>query len=72
MEKILIVDDEIALRQSLTILLARHGYSVETASRANEALTLMESERFDLVITDIRMKEMNGLELLGIKPLEKM
>jgi DNA-binding NtrC family response regulator len=65
MEKILIVDDEIALRQSLTILLARHGYSVETASSATEALTLLEGERFDLVITDLRMKEMNGLELLN-------
>ena len=64
MEKILIVDDEIALRQSLNILLARHGYSVETADSANQALSILENEHFDMVISDLRMKEMNGLELL--------
>jgi DNA-binding NtrC family response regulator len=64
MEKILIVDDEIALRQSLNILLARNGYSVETANSATEALSILEGEHYDLVITDLRMKEMNGLELL--------
>ncbi|HEQ99092.1 MAG TPA: sigma-54-dependent Fis family transcriptional regulator [candidate division Zixibacteria bacterium] len=64
MQKILIVDDEIALRQSLNILLARHCYSVETADSANQALSILENEHFDMVITDLRMKEMNGLELL--------
>lgn len=64
MEKILIVDDEIALRQSLNILLARNGYSVETANLATEALSILEGEHYDLVISDLRMKEMDGLELL--------
>jgi DNA-binding NtrC family response regulator len=64
MEKILIVDDEIALRQSLNILLTRSGYFVQTANNASEAMTILGSEPFDLVVTDLRMKEMNGLELL--------
>jgi len=64
MEKILIVDDEIALRQSLNILLTRNGYSVETATCASEALTILENEHYDLVITDLRMSDMDGLELL--------
>jgi DNA-binding NtrC family response regulator len=64
MEKILIVDGEIALRQSLNILLARHSYCVETADSAGQALSIIENEHFDMVITDLRMKEMNGLELL--------
>ncbi len=64
MEKILIVDDEIALRQSLNILLARHGYSVQTADCARDALRMLEDEHYDLLISDLRMKEMNGLDLL--------
>jgi len=64
MEKILIADDEIALRQSLTILLARHGYAIETASSESEALTILDGNNFDLVIADLSAKEINGRELL--------
>ena len=65
MDRILIVDDEVALRQSLTILLSRKGYAVDTASSADEALTIMESRRYDLVITDLRMEDMDGMQLLN-------
>ena len=64
MEKILIVDDEIALRHSLNILLTRNGYDVETANCAADALTILEGSGYDLVITDLRMQAMDGLDLL--------
>ena len=64
MEKILIVDDEIALRHSLNILLTRGGYEVETANCAADALTILEGSGYDLVITDLRMQAMDGLDLL--------
>jgi len=64
MEKILIVDDEIALRHSLNILLTRNGYSVETANCAADALVILEDSSYDLVITGLRMKAIDGLDLL--------
>ncbi len=63
-EKILIVDDEEGMRKLLGRVLAKNGYESVTAANGNEALRLIESEQFDLVITDIKMPGMDGLQLL--------
>ena len=65
MTSILVVDDERSMRDFLKILLVKEGYDVETASSGREALELVQEHAFNLVITDIRMDDMDGLELLG-------
>ncbi len=62
--KILIVDDEVNLLESLGDLLSRKGYDVATASSGAEALSRLESDRFQVMIVDLRMPGMSGLELL--------
>ncbi|MEW6428033.1 MAG: sigma-54 dependent transcriptional regulator [Thermodesulfobacteriota bacterium] len=65
MATILIVDDEPSMREFLTILLEKKGHRALCASRAGEALELLAAEHPQLVISDIRMPEMTGLELLN-------
>ncbi len=65
MTSILIVDDERSMRDFLKILLLKEGYQVETAPDGWQALKLIQKTVFNLVITDIRMDGMTGLELLG-------
>ena len=62
--KILIVDDESASRETLKMLLDNEGYSTTMAESAREALNLLEKEPFNIVITDLMMPDMNGIELL--------
>ncbi|MEG0292049.1 MAG: sigma-54 dependent transcriptional regulator [Anaerovoracaceae bacterium] len=64
MLKILIVDDEEAYRETSKMLLEDAGYYVETASSGEEGLAIMESEYFPLVVTDIKMDGMTGIEFL--------
>lgn len=64
MPKILVVDDEMSVRELLEIMLQREGYRVQSAAGGEEALEAIQKERFDLVITDIRMSPINGLEVL--------
>jgi two-component system response regulator AtoC len=61
----LVVDDEENLRVVLRTLLRRHGYEVETASSGEEALGLVDSFGPDVVLTDVRMPKMGGLDLLS-------
>jgi DNA-binding NtrC family response regulator len=63
-KKILIVDDESEMRMALNTALKRGGYRLDTAENGQEALEKIEGEQFDLVVTDVRMPKMNGLELL--------
>jgi DNA-binding NtrC family response regulator len=63
-ERILIVDDEEGMRRLLSRVLTREGYETSTVANGVEALRLVASERFDLVVTDIKMPEMDGLQLL--------
>jgi DNA-binding NtrC family response regulator len=65
-KRILIVDDEIEMVLLLRASLSRltNGHQVETAGSGEEALRKMASQAFDLVITDLRMPGMNGLELI--------
>ena len=69
--KILVVDDEESMCQYLSILLEKEGYEVSTVNSGLEALALVESEPIDLVMTDIQMPKMDGIQLLkGIKNIE--
>jgi two-component system, NtrC family, response regulator PilR len=61
---ILIVDDEQSLREMLEILLSREGYNVVTAASGPEALELFKKNPSLVVLTDIRMRPMDGLSLL--------
>jgi DNA-binding NtrC family response regulator len=67
---ILAVDDEIEMRRALKSLMEREGFSISSASNGREALKKYEEHRFDLIISDIMMPEMDGIELL--KKLRKV
>jgi len=69
--RILVVDDEESMCRYLSILLLKEGYEVETVSSGAKALSLMEKQPFDVVMTDIQMPRMNGIQLLkGIKGID--
>jgi DNA-binding NtrC family response regulator len=61
---ILIVDDEESVRDSLYSWFTEDGYRVECAENAKKALTIIESDQFDIVLADIKMPGMDGLEML--------
>ncbi|MPT49314.1 MAG: response regulator [Sphingobium sp.] len=63
MVRILLAEDEDAMRQYLARALERSGYDVVSVDRGTAALPLLETERFDLLLTDIVMPEMDGIEL---------
>ena len=63
---ILIIDDEAALRQTLTRILQRAGLQVTSAASGQEGLDYLAQLPFDLVYLDIRMPDMNGMEVLKI------
>ena len=63
-KQILVVDDEPNLRRVLAAQLTRDGYDVHTAENGEEGLALLEEHHIDLVITDLRMPKMDGMELL--------
>jgi CheY-like chemotaxis protein/anti-sigma regulatory factor (Ser/Thr protein kinase) len=65
MKRILVVDDEPALRDLFSEVLTRAGYSVETAADGLEALERMRADAFDLILLDVWMPRMNGLEVLA-------
>ncbi len=60
---ILIVDDEFSVRDSLTGWFRKDGHRVEAAKNANEALQLLQASTFDVVLLDIKMPGMDGIEL---------
>ncbi len=63
MIRILLAEDDEAMRAYLARALERSGYQVATAATGREALDLLESGTFDLLLTDIVMPEMDGIEL---------
>ena len=63
--KILIVDDERAIRYSLKEILEMEGYQVETAENGQEGLQKAEKEKYDAIFCDIKMPEMDGTEMLA-------
>jgi two-component system, NtrC family, response regulator AtoC len=62
---VLVVDDEENIRVVLRTLLRRNGYEVETAASAEDALSLVETFGPDVILTDVRMPKMSGLDLLA-------
>ena len=64
MAKILVVDDDQGMREFLEILLAREGYDVTLASGGKEAIGLCKKHKFDLVITDLKMPKVDGIDVL--------
>ncbi|MEK7250812.1 MAG: response regulator [Bacteroidota bacterium] len=64
--KILVVDDEDALRTVLSAELNSEGYDVATAADGTEALAELQKSTFDLVLLDIKMPNMNGFEVLKV------
>jgi len=63
MIRILLAEDDRVMREYLTRALERSGYSVAAVDRGTAAIPLLEDERFDLLLTDIVMPEMDGIEL---------
>src|SRR2546430_7980751 len=61
---ILVVDDEKAIQEILAFTLAAEGYEVATAGSGEEALTCVERQDFDVILTDIVMPGVDGLEVL--------
>jgi two-component system, NtrC family, nitrogen regulation response regulator NtrX len=64
MAKILIVDDETPIRRTLRDILEFEGYDVEEASDGLECISKVQKEKFDVIITDIKMPKMDGIEAL--------
>jgi DNA-binding response OmpR family regulator len=62
--RVLAVDDESLIRMSLKIALAREGYEVDTASSGGEAMGLLDRFRYDLVLLDLRLPDVSGIEVL--------
>lgn len=62
--RILVVDDEQSMREFLAILLEREGYHVAQAENADAALKMLESDTYDLVVSDVSMPGLNGMALL--------
>src|SRR4030065_2639837 len=64
MNKILIVDDELNMRLVLAAMLKKEGYEVASASDGGEALQILKSGKRAAVVTDLKMPNIDGMELL--------
>lgn len=64
MKKILIIDDQLGIRLLLTEVFKKEGYSTAHASNGVEALAMIEKDRPDLVLLDMKIPGMDGLEIL--------
>src|SRR5580765_5099761 len=64
MSKLLIVDDEPGYRDVLKAIFQADGYSVTTAIDGRAAFAHLKSKKFDLIISDVRMPDIDGIELL--------
>ena len=63
---VLVVDDEEILRSLLEKILKKEGYTVHLAASGKEALRILEGNPVDIVVSDIKMPEMDGIELLKV------
>jgi len=70
MKTILFVDDQEVLAQLSCDILRSHGYGAETAYSGREALEKFKEKKFDILVTDFRMENMDGLELARLVRLE--
>ena len=62
--RVLVIDDEPAVLRVLALLLERNGFAVESASNARDGLTLLAEKGFDVILSDIIMPELSGLDFL--------
>lgn len=62
--KILIIDDERSIRNSLKEILADEGYDVDVAENGAQGCSMVEKEKYDIIFCDIKMPEMDGMEVL--------
>ncbi len=63
-DRILVVDDEKIIRESIAFILKKEGFAVTEAANGKDALAKLTGESFDIIITDLEMPEMKGIELL--------
>lgn len=64
MANLLIVDDEQSYRQLLTLVFEGDGHNIKTAKNGREAIELLEQEPADIIVSDVKMPDMNGIEML--------
>ena len=64
--KIMIVDDEKGMLESLCTILRKNGHSVVTALSAEQALLICDKEKFNLIVTDAKMKGIDGFEFMNM------
>jgi DNA-binding response OmpR family regulator len=64
-KKILVIDDDPLIRQSVELFLCAEGYEVHEASAGDEALGLLDKFRFDLVLSDVHSPRLKGIDLLS-------
>lgn len=62
--KILVADDELSMREFLEVLLSKEGYRVSLAKNGKQAVKLIQNNAYDLVLTDIRLGDITGLDVL--------
>jgi CheY-like chemotaxis protein len=71
-KKILLVDDEELVIRSIGKLLQKQGYDARLASSGEEAVSIVQHENIDLVVLDVRMPKMNGIEtVIAIRQFQK-
>ncbi|MBT3176476.1 MAG: sigma-54-dependent Fis family transcriptional regulator [Desulfobacula sp.] len=63
-ETILVVDDEASMREFLEVFLSKQGYKVSDAKNGRQALKMIQKNNYDLILTDIRLGDITGLEVL--------
>lgn len=62
--RVLVADDELSMRELLTIVMTREGYDVVAAENGRQALAALEQGRFDVLVSDLKMPDMSGVEVL--------
>jgi DNA-binding response OmpR family regulator len=65
LSRILVVDDEGSIRQTLSAMLSRAGYDVTSAGDGEEAVALLEQQAFDLLLVDLKMPGMGGMQVVA-------
>ena len=64
MAQLLVIDDNATLREGMVVSLTRAGHTVVAAMSGSEGLELASQQRFDLVVTDLKMEPMDGLQVV--------
>ena len=62
--RILVIDDEDSMCNFLEIMLAKEGYQVDAANSGQEGISLLKENNYDLVLADLNMPEMSGIDVL--------